>query len=72
MAKTNLNPHAFRRNDAVTMLGGSRKLFDDVVAAGWLKPILSRHRLVLFDAGDVAKCHARIRNGEEPPRRASK
>jgi hypothetical protein len=68
MPKTTATPHSFRRIEAVAMLGGSRRLFDEMVAAGWLKPILSRHRLVLFDAGDVAKCHARIRNGEEPPR----
>ena len=35
-------------------------------AAGWIAPVVRRHKITLFDAGDVAKCWARILNGEVP------
>jgi hypothetical protein len=47
---------------------GSEKLFQECVAAGWITPVVRRHKLVLFDSGDVAKCWARILAGEQPPR----
>jgi endonuclease YncB( thermonuclease family) len=45
---------------------GSVKLANEMVNAGWIKPVVKRHKLVLFDAGEVARCWARILNGEAP------
>ena len=45
---------------------GSEKLFMEVVAAGWILPVVQRHKLTLYDAGDVAKVWARILRGENP------
>lgn len=72
MPKTSPAPHLCRRQDAILMLGGSRRLFDEMVAAKWLRPVLKRHRVTMFSAPDVAKCAARIIGGEEPPRLATK
>ena len=45
---------------------GSEKLFMECVVAGWISPVVQRHKLKLFDAGDVAQCWARILRGELP------
>ena len=45
---------------------GSVQLASEMQQAGWIKPVIHRHKLVLFDAGDVAKCWARILKGEVP------
>ena len=55
-----------RREEAAFLLG-SIQLFDELVAAKWLKPVINRHKLQLFDRGDVTKAWVRILNGEEPP-----
>lgn len=47
---------------------GSKQLFAEMVAGDWIKPVLSRNKIVLYDAGALAKCWARILSGEEPPR----
>lgn len=72
MPKTTPTPHLYRRQDAIVMLGGSRRLFDEMVAAAWLRPALQRHRVTLYSAGDIAKCAARLINGDEPPRLVTK
>ena len=38
-----------------------------VVFWGWLVPVVKGKKLTLYDAGDVAACWQRIRNGEVPP-----
>ena len=48
---------------------GSPKILEECVEGGWLKPIIQRHKLTLFDAGDVARCWARILAGEVPSAR---
>lgn len=48
---------------------GSRQLWDEMVAAGWLRPVVNRHKLQLFDRGDISRAWTRILNGEQPPRR---
>lgn len=58
--------YGVRRKEAIDRIG-SRLLFDQMVAAGWIAPVVKKHRLSLFDAADIAKCWARIRNGEVPP-----
>lgn len=58
------------RRDEVRFMLGSPQLLDEMVAAKWLKPVVDRHKLQLFDRGDVVKAWTRILNGEEPPRLA--
>ena len=45
----------------------SEKLVRQMVKAGWLKPLLRRHRQVLFDDVDVRACWQRLKEGEVPP-----
>jgi hypothetical protein len=57
----------YRPDEAADYMG-SKQLFAEMVAAKWIAPVVSRTKIVLYDAGDLAKCWARIRSGEEPPR----
>jgi hypothetical protein len=45
---------------------GSEKLLQECVQAGWLKPIIKRHRLTLYALSDITRCWARILGGEVP------
>ena len=54
------------RPDEAAGVVGSTKLFDDMVANGWLKPVIQGKRLTLYDAGDIVKCWGRILKGEKP------
>ena len=45
---------------------GSAKILEECIAAGWLRPVIQRHKLTIFDAGDVARCWARLVGGEDP------
>lgn len=45
---------------------GSKQLLDECVAAGWIKPVVQRHKLTLYDYTALAKCWARIAGGELP------
>jgi hypothetical protein len=56
------------RPDDVDFMFGSRILREEMVAAGWLTPVVRRHKLTLFDAGEVARAWGRILNGESPNR----
>ena len=56
------------RPSEVAFAFGSEKLFQECVAAAWLKPIVQRHKLTLFDHDEVALCWARILRGEKPLR----
>jgi hypothetical protein len=56
----------YRPDEAATMLG-SEQLLNECVAAGWIKPVMQRHKLTLYDGGALAKCWARILAGEVPP-----
>ena len=60
------------RPDEVAFILGSVQLFDEMVAAKWLRPVVNRHKLLLYDRGDISRAWARIINGEEPPRRQRK
>ena len=57
--------YGFRRNDAAYALV-SEKLLQEVVAAGWLKPVIRRHKLTLYDRGDIAAVWSRILSGDIP------
>ena len=64
----------FRRAEAAVAVG-SGQLLDDMCRAGWLKPVVDRHKLQLFDRGDILRAWSRILAGEIPPirnRRAGK
>ena len=54
------------RPEDVAEVLGSVQLFRVMVDKGWLRPVIQRHKLTLFDAGDVAKAWCRILNGEDP------
>ncbi len=56
---------ALRPNEAAAALG-AQALLSACIAAGWLKPVVHRHKLVLFDRGDLARCWQRLRQGESP------
>ena len=56
------------RTDEATFVLGSSQLFAEMVAAQWIKPVVNRHKLQLFDRGDLSRAWARVLNGEEPPR----
>ena len=71
--KTPLNSlpkFGLRPGEAAFALGSS-KILEECVDGGWLKPIIQRHKLTLFDAGDLARCWARILAGEVPPPRVT-
>jgi hypothetical protein len=54
------------RSDEAAHALGSEKLLQECIRAGWLKPCIHRHKLTLFDKGDIARVWLRIRNGEQP------
>lgn len=45
---------------------GSEALARAMVSAGWIKPVVQRKRLTLYDRSDVERCWRRIRAGETP------
>ncbi|HEY6183298.1 MAG TPA: hypothetical protein VIW67_13705 [Terriglobales bacterium] len=55
----------FRPDEVVEVLG-SQQMFDEMLRANWLRPVVRRHKLMLFDKGDVHRAWARILNGEQP------
>lgn len=52
----------------VKALFGSPQIYHDAVSAGWLKPIIQRKRLTVFDRADVYRVWERIRRGDYPPK----
>jgi len=58
----------FRRDEAAAAVG-SVQLLDDMQRANWITPVVNRHKLVLFDRGDIQRAWARILAGEIPPQR---
>jgi hypothetical protein len=63
--------YGFRPPEAADALG-SEKLLAECVTAGWIKPVLKRHKLTLYDRADIATCWARILAGELPNQKAAK
>jgi hypothetical protein len=45
---------------------GSRQVLNDMRAAGWINPLVARHRMTLFDTNELQKCYARFYAGEYP------
>jgi hypothetical protein len=58
----------FRPEEAAFIVG-SPQLWQEMVAAGWVRPVVHRHKLLLYDRGDISRAWARILSGEQPPRR---
>ena len=54
------------RPEEVDYALGSRKLKEEMVSAGWLTPVIQRHKMTIFDSGEVARAWARILAGETP------
>ena len=66
MAKQAFSTEYGLRERAVIERLGSDQLYREMRAAGWLRPVVHRHKLLLFDAGHVAQAWARILAGELP------
>lgn len=58
-------PRFIRAKDAYAVLG-TRQVVVDCEAAGWLKPVVRRPKLVLFSFAHVEDCANRIEAGEYP------
>ena len=56
------------RPEEVAWRVGSKKLVDEMEAAGWIKAVVQRHKLKLFDAADIDRAWSRILAGELPGR----
>lgn len=52
------------RPDQAALLLGSVQLLDDLTAAGWITPVISRKRLTLYSVSDLQGCVARLLAGE--------
>ena len=55
----------YRPDEAAAVIG-SVQLLNEVVQAGWLKPVIQRHKLTLYDGLDIERCWIRICAGEQP------
>lgn len=49
---------------------GSRVLLRQMEAANWIRPVMRRKKLCLYDHADLIKAWARIRAGEVPQPKA--
>lgn len=56
----------YRPNEAANFFG-SVQLLRRFVAAGWLKATVQSKSLTLYDAGDMARCWAKLRAKESLP-----
>lgn len=54
------------RPEEVDYALGSRKLKEEMIHAGWLTPVIQRHKLTIFDSAEVARAWARVLAGETP------
>jgi hypothetical protein len=60
-----INKLGYRPDEGAFVLG-SEKLFQECVEAGWLRPVVKRHKLTLYAYSDITRCWARIQGGETP------
>lgn len=61
-------PLGVRAWDAAAMLAISEESFERCRAAGWIKPALARHNLVIYDMTDVRSLWLRIKQENGLPR----
>ena len=58
-----INKFGYRPDEAAFALG-SEILLQELVRAGWLRPVVKRHKLTIYAHSDIARCWARILGGE--------
>ena len=66
MATKSLNRPFGLREPAVIEQVGSATLYRAMREDKWLVPVIHRHKMMIFDSGDVAQAWARIKSGELP------
>jgi uncharacterized protein (DUF1786 family) len=54
------------RPEQATLLLGSGEVLADFVNAGWIAPVISEHRLVLYGYRHLEECVRRLESGEWP------
>jgi hypothetical protein len=59
-------PRCLLRRDQATLRVGAAQLFVLMERYKWIKPVLRKHRMTLFDSRDVDHCIERIAFGEYP------
>jgi hypothetical protein len=59
-------PRKLLRRDQATLRVGAAQLFILMERHKWIKPVLRKHRMTLFDSYDVDRCIERVANGEYP------
>lgn len=60
---TALKPLGVTTEQAALMIGSPR-LFERMIQKKWITPVISQHRLRLWDREDVERCWGRLRTGE--------
>lgn len=60
-------PLGIRREKLAEYIG-SEQIAREMIADGWLKPIVQDKGLTLFATSDIAKAFQRLKGGERPPR----
>jgi len=64
-SKIELKPFNIPTEMAVILIG-QEKLFNKMVSAGWIKPVVDKNRCRLWSYEDVKTCAFRLKNGEYP------
>jgi len=54
------------RPDEAAFVIGSEQLFREMVEAGWIKPVVRRHKITLCDRAQLAHAWVRVLSGEVP------
>lgn len=52
--------------EGATFIVGQEGLFNKMLKAKWVKPVVQRNKCVLFSVNDVRVACARLKNGEYP------
>ncbi|MCC7518526.1 MAG: hypothetical protein IT578_05010 [Verrucomicrobiae bacterium] len=60
-----VKPLGIRSDEAGAMIG-NLSLFERMIRAGWIRPVVNRHSCKLFDVTDVEQCWKRLKAGDYP------
>ena len=60
-----IKPLGIHTEEAGAMIGNVA-LFEKMVRAGWIKPVVNRHSCRLFDIKNVEQCWLRLKGGDFP------
>lgn len=52
--------------DGAGVLLGRKSVFEDMVRAGWIKPVVHRHKAKLYKLADLKSCARRLEQGDYP------